>query len=88
MNQTDKLNRLIAEWVWPDVVPGRYPFPFTDSFDSCITHIIPKLKEQMSLVKLFVFMEHWLYRWIYDGVAPALAFCLAVEKIIKKEAKQ
>lgn len=91
----EELNKKLAEWagVKPHpVYPTGYDYPyFTDSLDACFKWLVPKLesyelklnyKKHCAWVKLPT-------KYTEFGMAetPALALCLAIEKLIDKEAR-
>ena len=57
---------------------------FTQSLDACFKWLVPKLEPRLEKIKA---LESWLRDYLFDNPTPepALALCLAIEKLIDKE---
>ena len=105
----EELNKKIAEWLGEHWIEGRGKYlntQYTDSFDTCLEYILPKLEKGGFRFHLWHVRRGWCVNltWLedigykrrqrvtngkYESVAEtaALAFCLAVEKLIDGENK-
>jgi len=54
----------------------------TQSLDACFRWLYPELKKKLSFLELEAFMKLWVNSFVWRNEEPALALCLAVEKLI------
>ena len=91
MNEQE-LNEKLAEWAGCAMEYDRvYEKPFTQSLDACFKWLVPKLNhiEMVGHNGDFVWNPEIKDRLAtvstIGGKSPALALCLAIEKLIDKE---
>jgi len=76
-------------WYPPDNDHIGYPElpPFTQSLDACFRWLGPKLNDAQKarLPGVFSHEGTFTFHWFWDN--PALALCLAIEKLIDSEAR-
>ena len=97
----EELNRKIAEWCgWKPrinyndpVTSEEHPPDFTTSLDACFEYIVPKLLRDGHDFALYNTSERFAVEILpefdeaVESETPALALCLAVEKLIDGEMK-
>ena len=101
VEKLDKINKKLAEWVFPtaldiEVCDGHILVItdketavieeyFTQSLDACFKWLVPKVVDEGYLF-LSALFDDWLDE-LEEEKEPALALCLAIEKLIDGEVK-
>ena len=58
---------------------------FPQSLDACFKWLVPKLSATMFTSSYQLLLIRWVLDFTYDDKEPALALCLAIEKLIDGE---
>ena len=89
-----ELNKKLSEWRWgthyewyPPELPYQSDYPtFTHSLDACFKWLVPKLNTvslRVGRLATDAFVEYeGIEGWHTGKETPALALCLAIEKLI------
>ena len=80
-----KLNEKLAKWGGigiDEFIMYKKEYNFIQSLDACFKWLVPKLEKELPTADFYELLKKWLYHLVWSGGNPALALCLAIDKLI------